>query len=62
MQKLESQPWDAGPGLGVQFYWKAGNHDTARCEYMWMYKGEPTGSQRVWEPHPTKYDICDTVD
>lgn len=62
VQKLESQPWDAGPGLGVQFFWKAGNHDTARCEYMWKYTGQPTGSQRVWEPAPEGYNICDNVD
>jgi ABC-type branched-subunit amino acid transport system substrate-binding protein len=62
VQKLESQPWDAGPGLGVQFYWKAGNHDTARCEFMWKYTANPTGSQRVWEPAPEGYDICDTID
>jgi ABC-type branched-subunit amino acid transport system substrate-binding protein len=62
IQTLESQPWDAGPGLGVQFFWKAGNHDTARCEYMWKYTGQPTGSQRVWEPAPEGYNICDNID
>jgi len=74
MDSFESQPWDAGPGLGQTFTWGPSNdartngteataHDTARCEYQFKYN-QPKASQQlnVWVPAPEGYNICDNFD
>lgn len=74
MDAWESQPWDAGPGLGITFTWGPSNdarangtaataHDTLRCEYMFKYN-QPKASEalNVWIPAPEQYEICDSFD
>lgn len=73
MDAWESHPWDAGPGMGVEFNWgPAGKarakgkttkaHDNNRCEYQFKYNQPEAGDQVVWVPAPEGYEICDTFD
>jgi ABC-type branched-subunit amino acid transport system substrate-binding protein len=71
---FESQPWDAGPGLGVTFTWgpsadarakgtEAVAHDKLRCEYQFKYNASKASNQlNVWAPAPEGYEVCDTQD
>jgi ABC-type branched-subunit amino acid transport system substrate-binding protein len=62
MKVLESKPWDYQNLLGQTYLWQPGNHDQLRCEYMYKYSSTKSGSYKVWEPDPTKHQICDTFD
>jgi ABC-type branched-subunit amino acid transport system substrate-binding protein len=71
---FESQPWDAGPGLGVTFTWgpsgdardngtEAIAHDNLRCEYQFKYNASKASDElNVWVPAPEQYEICDDID
>lgn len=70
----ESQPWEAGPGLGVTFTWGASDdarangteavaHDNLRCEYQFKYNASKASDDlNVWVPAPEQYEICDDLD
>ena len=75
MEAWESQPWDAGPGLGITFVWgdssaerAAGSgetaaHDNLRCEYQFKYNQSAASTDfAVWIPAPEQYEICDDFD
>jgi ABC-type branched-subunit amino acid transport system substrate-binding protein len=71
MDAWESQPWDAGPGLGVEFTWgpagdarEAGTeteaHDNLFCEYQFKYNQAAASDElAVWIPAPEQYEACD---
>jgi hypothetical protein len=71
MDAWESQPWDAGPGMGVEFTWgpsadarEAGTetdaHDTLYCEYQFKYNQSAASEElAVWVPAPEGYEACD---
>ena len=61
MKAFESHPWDAGPGLGQEFLWKPGLHDTLRCNYMFKYTSMEEGSGKVWTPDPTQFKSCGSL-
>jgi len=75
MEAWESQPWDAGPGLGITFTWgdasaerAAGTqttdaHDTLRCEYQFKYNQAAASTDfAVWIPAPEQYEACAVYD
>lgn len=75
MEAWESQPWDAGPGMGITFTWGDASyerengiaettaHDTLRCEYQFKYNQSAASTDfLVWIPAPEGYEACATYD